>query len=103
MTKRELLDVLQEFYTLENQKQYGVLGIRIEKIIYKLSLSLIYDVIDGKASCDNAKAIAEETIEKCFITMCQKLSYNNEKIIAAFLKRVEESINECEFDRVLKI
>lgn len=32
MTKKELLDVLQEFYTVENQKRYGVLGIRIEKI-----------------------------------------------------------------------
>lgn len=52
----------------------------------------------GKASCTNAKAIAEETIEKCFLTMYQKLSYNNEEIIEAFLKRVEESINECKFD-----
>ena len=32
MTKQELLDVLEEFYTPEKQKQYGVLGIRIEKI-----------------------------------------------------------------------
>ncbi len=32
MTKRELLDVLEEFYTPEKQKQYGVLGIRIEKV-----------------------------------------------------------------------
>lgn len=32
MTKEELLNVVQEFYTLEKQKQYGVLGIRIEKI-----------------------------------------------------------------------
>lgn len=32
MTKRELLDVLEKFYTPEKQKQYGVLGIRIEKI-----------------------------------------------------------------------
>ncbi|MBR6504252.1 MAG: ASCH domain-containing protein [Clostridia bacterium] len=31
MTKDELLNVLQEFYTAEKQKQYGVLGIRIEK------------------------------------------------------------------------
>lgn len=31
MTKQELLNVLQEFYTLEKQKQYGVIGIRIEK------------------------------------------------------------------------
>lgn len=31
MTKEDLLDVLQEFYTPEKQKQYGVLGIRIEK------------------------------------------------------------------------
>ena len=30
MTKEELLSVLQEFYTIEKQKQYGVLGIRIE-------------------------------------------------------------------------
>ena len=30
MTKDELLDVLQEFYTEEKQKEYGVLGIRIE-------------------------------------------------------------------------
>ena len=32
MTKQELLDVLQEFYSIEKQKQYGVLGIRIKKI-----------------------------------------------------------------------
>lgn len=32
MTKQELLDVLEEFYTPEKQKEYGVLGIRIEKI-----------------------------------------------------------------------
>lgn len=32
MTKQELLNVLEEFYTLEKQKQYGILGIRIEKI-----------------------------------------------------------------------
>lgn len=32
MTKQELLNVLEEFYTPEKQKQYGVLGIRIEKI-----------------------------------------------------------------------
>lgn len=29
MTKEELLNVLQEFYTVEKQKEYGVLGIRI--------------------------------------------------------------------------
>ena len=32
MTKQELLNVLEEFYTPEKQKQYGVLGIRIEKV-----------------------------------------------------------------------
>ena len=32
MTKNELLKVLEEFYTPEKQKQYGVIGIRIEKI-----------------------------------------------------------------------
>ena len=32
MSKKELLDALQEFYTPEEQKKYGVLGIRIEKI-----------------------------------------------------------------------
>lgn len=32
MTKKELLNVLEEFYTPEKQKQYGVIGIRIEKI-----------------------------------------------------------------------
>ena len=31
MTKPELLNVLEEFYTPEKQKKYGVLGIRIEK------------------------------------------------------------------------
>ena len=31
MTKKELLTVLQEFYTIEEQTKYGVLGIRIEK------------------------------------------------------------------------
>ena len=31
MTKQELLNVLQEFYTVEKQKEYGVLGIRITK------------------------------------------------------------------------
>lgn len=30
MNKDELLDVLQEFYTEEKQKEYGVLCIRIE-------------------------------------------------------------------------
>ncbi len=30
-TKQELLKALQKFYTLEKQKQYGVIGIRIEK------------------------------------------------------------------------
>ena len=32
MTKQELLNVLEKFYVLEKQKQYGVIGIRIEKI-----------------------------------------------------------------------
>lgn len=32
MTKQELLNVLEEFYTPEKQKKYGVVGIRIEKI-----------------------------------------------------------------------
>jgi len=32
MTKNELLAVLEEFYTPEKQKEYGVLGIRIEKL-----------------------------------------------------------------------
>lgn len=32
MTKQELLNDLEKFYTPEKQKQYGVLGIRIEKI-----------------------------------------------------------------------
>ena len=32
MTKNELLNVLEQFYTKEKQKQYGVLGIRIELI-----------------------------------------------------------------------
>lgn len=31
MSKAELLNVLEEFYTPEKQKQYGVVGIRIEK------------------------------------------------------------------------
>lgn len=32
MTKEELINVLEQFYTKEKQKQYGVLGIRIELI-----------------------------------------------------------------------
>ena len=32
MTKKELLNVLEEFYTPEKQKTYGVLGIHIEKL-----------------------------------------------------------------------
>ena len=32
MTKQELLNTLEKFYTPEKQKQYGVLGIRILKI-----------------------------------------------------------------------
>ena len=32
MTKEELIAVLEQFYTKEKQKQYGVLGIRIELI-----------------------------------------------------------------------
>lgn len=31
MTKNELLDLLGKFYTPEEQKKYGVLGIRIKK------------------------------------------------------------------------
>lgn len=31
MTKNELLDLLEKFYTPEEQKKYGVLGIRIKK------------------------------------------------------------------------
>ena len=31
MTKKELLDVLEQFYTKENQEKYGVLGIKIQK------------------------------------------------------------------------
>lgn len=30
MNKDELINILQEFYTKEKQKEYGVLGIRIE-------------------------------------------------------------------------
>lgn len=30
MTKKELIGVLEQFYTKEKQEQYGVLGIRIE-------------------------------------------------------------------------
>ena len=32
MTKKELLNELEDFYTPEKQKEYGVIGIRIEKI-----------------------------------------------------------------------
>ena len=32
MTKDELISTLEQFYTKEKQKQYGVLGIRIELI-----------------------------------------------------------------------
>ena len=32
MEKKELIDVLEKFYTKEKQEQYGVLGIRIELI-----------------------------------------------------------------------
>lgn len=32
MTKEELINTLEQFYTKEKQKQYGVLGIRIELI-----------------------------------------------------------------------
>ena len=32
MTKAELLNALEEFYTPEKQKEYGVLGIKIAKI-----------------------------------------------------------------------
>ena len=31
MTKKQLLNTLEEFYTTEKQKQYGILGIRFEK------------------------------------------------------------------------
>ena len=37
MTKEELINVLQEFHTVEKQKEYGVLGIRIEKYKFKSS------------------------------------------------------------------
>ena len=32
MTKEELIDVLEQFYTKEKQEQFGVLGIKIELI-----------------------------------------------------------------------
>lgn len=32
MTKEELIEVIEKFYTKEKQQQYGVLGIRIELI-----------------------------------------------------------------------
>lgn len=32
MTKEELIEVLEQFYTKEKQKKYGVLGIRLELI-----------------------------------------------------------------------
>lgn len=32
MTKEELLEVLEQFYTKDEQEKYGVLGIKIEKI-----------------------------------------------------------------------
>ena len=32
MTKEELIDVLEQFYTKEKQEQYGVLGIKIKLI-----------------------------------------------------------------------
>ena len=32
MTKEELINVLEQFYTKEEQKKYGVLGIRLELI-----------------------------------------------------------------------
>ncbi len=32
MTKEELINVLEQFYTKEKQEQYGVLGIKIELI-----------------------------------------------------------------------
>lgn len=32
MTKKELISVLEQFYTKEKQEKYGVLGIRIELI-----------------------------------------------------------------------
>lgn len=32
MSKKELLSILEEFYTPEKQEKYGVIGIRIEKI-----------------------------------------------------------------------
>ena len=31
MTKQELLSTLNKFYTLEKQRQYGIIGIRIGK------------------------------------------------------------------------
>ena len=34
MTKDELISTLEQFYTKEKQKQYGVLGIRIELISF---------------------------------------------------------------------
>ena len=32
MTKAELLNALEEFYTSEKQEEYGILGIKIAKI-----------------------------------------------------------------------
>ena len=31
-TKKELIDCLQEFYTMDNQKKYGVVGIEVKRI-----------------------------------------------------------------------
>ncbi|MCI9063832.1 MAG: ASCH domain-containing protein [Clostridia bacterium] len=31
MTKEDLLETLQKYYTIKNQQKYGVLGIRVEK------------------------------------------------------------------------
>ena len=36
MTKEELISVLEQFYTKEEQEKYGVLGIRIELISHKV-------------------------------------------------------------------
>ena len=61
MTKKELLTVLEEFYTPEKQKTYGVVGIRIENERYHHE---IYLSDPRKCDVSKLKTVIRHPIKK---------------------------------------
>lgn len=103
MTKQELLNVLQEFYTPEKQAQYGVLGIRIEKInksmdskdnIYnKLIYTNSYYNVTTNFSCGytiDCNGIIEEYNDSNYEIEPKKAQISNEELIS--LKKLAVSV-----------